>query len=327
MNLKNKLLILFSFLYVFIPVNVLAYSSYVIPGGETVGIEVSSKGVLVVGFYKIDNEFVGKNAGFQVGDKILKVNNTPVETIDEMITVVDNKKEDSTKFTILRDDKEMELDVDLKKNSEGVYKTGLYIKDSIVGIGTLTYIDPESKKFGALGHEIIEKTTAEKFEIKDGKIFESNVTNIDKSSNNSAGEKNATYDKGKVFGTIEENESSGVFGNYKDNLPNKEKLKVATPKEIKPGEATIQTVLKDNTVESFKINILRLDDSNNTKNILFEITDTRLLEEAGGIVQGMSGSPIVQDNKIVGAVTHVIVNDVTKGYGIFITTMLEEGEN
>lgn len=327
MNLKNKLLILFSFLYVFIPVNALAYSSYVIPGGETVGIEVSSKGVLVVGFYKVDDEYLGKNLGFKIGDRIMKVNNTDVETIDEMISIVNNKKEDKTKFTILRDDKEIELNVDLKKNNEGVYKTGLYIKDSIVGIGTLTYIDPDTKKFGALGHEIIEKTTAEKFEIKDGKIFESNVTNIDKSSNNSAGEKNATYNKGKVFGTIVENEPSGVFGNYSDNLPTKDKLKVAEPDEIKTGEATIQTVLKDEKVESFKINILRLDDSNDTKNILFEITDTRLLEEAGGIVQGMSGSPIIQDNKIVGAVTHVIVNDVTKGYGIFITTMLKEGEN
>ncbi len=327
MNLKNKLLLLFSFLLICIPVNVFAYSEYVIPGGETVGIEVNSAGVLVVGFYKVDNTYIGKDYGFKVGDKILKINDSSVSNIDEMVEAVNKNENGSIKFTVLRDDKEIALEVSLTKDPEGVYKTGLYVKDSITGIGTLTYIDPESKIFGALGHEIMEKTTASKFEIKDGKIFEANVVNIDKSSDNSAGEKNATYNKGEVFGTIKENATSGVFGNFSAQIPSKDKLKVATSSEIKTGEAYIQTVLKDNKVESFSINILKLDNNSDTKNILFEITDKRLLNQAGGIVQGMSGSPIVQDNKIVGAVTHVIVNDVTKGYGIFITTMLKEGEN
>ena len=166
-----------------------------------------------------------------------------------------------------------------------------------------------------------------KFEIKDGKIFEANVTNIDKSTDNEAGEKNATYDKGEVFGTIEENKTSGVFGTYKSTLPSKEALKVGASKDVKTGEASIMTVLENEKVESFKINIIKVDLNSDTKNILFEVSDERLLKKAGGIVQGMSGSPIIQDNKIVGAVTHVIVNDVTKGYGIFITNMLEEGEN
>ncbi len=326
MNLKNKLLIVFSFLLICIPVNVFAYSSSVIPGGETVGIEVASKGVLVVGFYKVNDEMIGKEYGFEIGDSIIKVNGTVVSTIDEMI---DNVKDDDSKnvFTVLRNNKEMEIDTVLKKNDEGVYKTGLYVKDSITGIGTLTYIDPESLVFGALGHEIIEKTTASKFEIKDGMIFDASVVNIDKSSDNSAGEKNATYNKGEVFGTIKENEASGVFGNYSDTLPKKDALKVARPSEVVEGDASIRTVIEGDKVEDFKIKIIKVDLNNDTKNILFEVNDSRLLEKAGGIVQGMSGSPIIQNNKIVGAVTHVIVNDVTKGYGIFITTMLEEGEN
>ncbi len=327
MNLKNKLLLLFSFLLICIPVNALAYSSSVIPGGETVGIEVSSSGVLVVGFYKVDNELIGRDFGFEVGDRIIKVNDKEVNNIDEMVKTVEDNNNGTTTFTVLRNDDEKRIDAELKKDNEGVYKTGLYVKDSITGIGTLTYIDPESKKFGALGHEIIEKTTASKFEIKDGKIFEANVTDIDKSTDNSAGEKNATYNKGEVFGTIEENASSGVFGTYNSTLPTKEALKVGDSRDVKTGEASIMTVLENEKVESFKINIIKVDMNSDTKNILFEVSDERLLQKAGGIVQGMSGSPIIQDNKIVGAVTHVIVNDVTKGYGIFITSMLEEGEN
>ena len=136
MNLKNKLLIVFSFLLICIPVNVLAYSSSVIPGGETVGIEVASKGVLVVGFYKVNDEMIGKEYGFEVGDSIIKVNDVKVSTIDEMIKNV-NEDGSKTSFTILRDNKEMEIDALLKKDAEGVYKTGLYVKDSITGIGTL----------------------------------------------------------------------------------------------------------------------------------------------------------------------------------------------
>ena len=130
-----------------------------------------------------------------------------------------------------------------------------------------------------------------------------------------------------MLGTINGNEVSGIFGSYTSQIDENKKLAVGESKDIKTGNAVMRTVIKDNKVEDFTINILRIDDTNDTKNILFEITDERLLNETGGIVQGMSGSPIIQDNKIIGAVTHVIVNEPTKGYGIFITTMLKEGEN
>ena len=164
-------------------------------------------------------------------------------------------------------------------------------------------------------------------EEKDGIIFGANVVGIEKSTNGNAGEKTATYNKTEVFGKITGNEISGIFGKYTSNVEGKEKLEVAESKDVKTGEATIRTVIKDDKIEEFKINIIKLDDNSDTKNILFEVVDDRLLKEAGGIVQGMSGSPIIQNNKIIGAVTHVIVNDTTKGYGIFITTMLKEGEN
>ena len=327
MNFKNKLRIFFAFLLFILPLNVLAYSEYIIPGGETVGIEVNSKGVLVVGFYKVDNAYIGRDAGFVIGDKILKVDAKEVNNIEEMIQAIEANSTKQVVFTIDRGNTSKQITLTLTQDDAGVYKTGLYVKDQITGIGTLTYIDPGTKKFGALGHEITEKTTAQKFEIKDGTIFNANVTGITKSERNKAGEKNATYKKSEVYGTIEDNEISGIFGNYTTALKDAEKLKVALPDEVHTGSATIRTVVQGEKIEEYTIEILKLDDSNKTKNILFEINDNRLLEKTGGVVQGMSGSPIIQDEKIVGAVTHVIVNDSTKGYGIFITTMLKEGEN
>ena len=327
MKIKNKLLKFIVLLLFIIPLNVFAYSSYIIPGGETIGIEVNSKGVLVVGFYKVNNSYIGRGAGFLVGDKITKINNKSVNTINELIETINNTNTNTVDITIERNSKEKNIKLELKEDNDGILKTGLYVKDEITGIGTLSYVDPETNVFGALGHEIIEKTTAEKFEITDGIIFGANVVSIEKSENGSAGEKNARYDKTEVLGTINGNEVSGIFGSYTSQIDENKKLAVGESKDIKTGNAVMRTVIKDNKVEDFTINILRIDDTNDTKNILFEITDERLLNETGGIVQGMSGSPIIQDNKIIGAVTHVIVNEPTKGYGIFITTMLKEGEN
>lgn len=327
MKIKNKLLSFMVLLLFIIPLNVFAYSSYIIPGGETIGIEVNSKGVLVVGFYKVNNSYIGRNAGFEVGDKITKLDGSSVNSISSMVEIMNKTTNNTVEFTVLRGSSEKNISLNLTEDSDGVLKTGLYVKDSINGIGTLTYIDPETNIFGALGHEIIEKTTAEKFEIKDGIIFGADVVGIEKSTNGNAGEKTAKYDKTEVFGKITGNEISGIFGSYTNDLSSKQKMEVGESHDIKTGEAKIRTVIKDDVVEEFTINILKLDDNNETKNILFEVTDEKLLKEAGGIVQGMSGSPIIQDNKIIGAVTHVIVNDTTKGYGIFITTMLKEGEN
>ena len=324
---KNKLLtIIWLLIVTIIPINVLAYSNFIIPGGENVGIEVSSNGVLVVGFYEVDNKLIAKDSGFQVGDRIIKVNDKNVNSIDDMVNVVKESSEESINYTIIRDNKELSLKAS-RTNQDGVYKTGIYVKDSIQGIGTLTFIDPETLKFGALGHEILEKTTSKKFEIKDGKIFKSDVTSINRSEDGKAGEKNARYDKTEVYGNITENTTSGIFGNYTAELPNEEKIKVGTENDIHLGEAKIRTVINNDEIKEFKIDIIKLNPNSDTKNILFEIVDSVLLENTGGVVQGMSGSPIIQDNKIVGAVTHVIVNDSKKGYGIFITKMLKEADN
>ena len=325
MNLKNKLqLFLISLLFI-IPINCFAYSNYIIPGGETIGIEVNSKGVLVVGFYKVNSKNIAKNAGFELGDIITKINNVKITNIESMINEVNNN-ENTVKFTVLRNNTEKEIDLKLEKDTNNVLKTGLYVKDKINGIGTLTYIDPETKVFGALGHEIIETTTISKFEIKDGIIYEANVSNIVKSKNGRAGEKNAIYNKQNILGEIKENELPGIFGTYNNEIQDAKALKVAEIDEITSGKAVIRTVINESNVKDYTIDILYIDANSKNKNILFEVTDKELLDKTGGIIQGMSGSPIIQNNKIIGAVNYVIVNDPTKGYGIFIKTMLEEGD-
>ena len=315
-----KILLLFLLI---IPINVFAYSKYVIPGGETIGIEVNSKGILVVDFYKVNKKFIAKEAGFEPGDRIIQVNNQEVNTIDEMLNIIRNANKKNIIFTIERNNTNLELNLPLTKENN-IIKTGLYVKDKINGIGTITYIDPTTKIYGSLGHEIVESKTLSKFEIKNGNIYEASVESIIKSKRGVAGEKSAITNKNNLYGTVKENEITGIYGTYTKEI-NKDLIEISNT--ITTGEAYIKTVIKDDIVEDFKINILQIDNKSKTKNILFEITDKKLLNETGGIIQGMSGSPIIQNNKLVGAVNYVIVNDTTKGYGIFITTMLEEGDS
>lgn len=327
-KIKNTTILLLLSLFI-IPTYALAYSDYVIAGGENIGIELNSSGIIIVGTYSINNINPAKEAGLQNGDKIIKINNKNVDNISNMLSVIEesNNKE-KLSITYLRGTKENTANIKLVKSDDNIYKTGLYVKDSITGVGTLTYIDPNTKLFGALGHEIIEKNTGQKLEIKDGKIYSSTVTGVTRSSIGSPGEKNARYDSSKVFGKVFENTNKGIFGTYTSEIPNKNLYSVAKVEDISTGKASIFTVIDNDKVEEFTINILKINKNDSvTKNILFEVTDERLLQVTGGIVQGMSGSPIIQGKNIIGAVTHVVVDDPTKGYGIFITKMLEEAEN
>ncbi len=324
---KQRLLILLLTLFI-IPIQVFAYSDYIIAGGENIGIELNSDGIMIVGTYEVNGENPANKAKLQVGDKIISVNNTNVTTIENMLDVI-QESDSQTEITIgyLRGNKEDTTTLTLIQEDD-VYKTGLYVKDSINGVGTLTFIDPNTKIFGALGHEIIEKSTGQKLEIKEGKIYSSIVTGINPSNEGNPGEKNARYNTIDVYGKVNENTSSGIFGEYTDTLPDSKLYQVAKAEEVHTGTASILTVIQDDDVEEFSIEILKVSsETQSSKNILFEITDSELLNIAGGIVQGMSGSPIIQNDKIVGAVTHVVVDDCTKGYGIFITNMLEEAEN
>ncbi len=318
---------LFIFMLLFSPIIGYAYSQKIILGGESLGINIESPGILIIGFYKIDGSYNKGNPELKVGDIITKVNNQPVSKIEQLTDEIEKSMANNkVNVTFKRNKEEKTTKLELKYE-EGVYKTGLYVKDSITGIGTLTYIDPNSLYYGALGHEIIESTSNSVIEVKTGSIFKSSITGINKSSDGNPGSKNAKFYYQTKFGTINKNTNVGLYGKYTASLPDKELIEVANKDEVKIGPATIHTVLNGEKIDDFSINITKINATSKTKNLYFEIDDEQLLEKTGGIVQGMSGSPITQNGKVIGAVTHVIIDNVQTGYGIFITTMLEEGEN
>lgn len=321
MNLKRRLLILFLSLII-LPINVLAYSKKLVVGGENLGINIKSNGILVVGFYD-----VGSKSDLQLGDIIVSINDTSVSSINDLIKEVDDSKNNlNLKIGYKRNNQINYTTLNLVTDESGVYKTGLYVKDSVTGIGTLTFIDPVSNKYGALGHSITDSKTNVKFEVKDGKIFKASVSSIERSENGKTGEKNAKFYFDTNYGTIESNLETGIFGTYKNNYNKDDIMSVASLDEVSLGDAIIKTMLDDNEVHEYNIKILNIDNSNDTKNFLFKITDEKLLEKTGGIVRGMSGSPIIQNNKLIGAVTHTVISDNTKGYGISIIKMLESIE-
>lgn len=320
--MKNKKIFVLLIILLF-PFNIYAYSNKIAIGGETIGIEVHSDGVYIVGFYDVYNKKIAQTAGFEIGDIIKEIDHNKIYDI----TSLNNQLQDSKEYTfsILRNNQIKDINLKVEKENN-IYKTGLYVKDQINGIGTLSYIDPETKIFGSLGHEILETTSFSKFLLKEGNIYKAEVSSIKKSVNGNTGEKNANIEKTEEIGEVNNNTINGIFGKYTSNYNDKDLIEIATKSEIKKGNATIRTVLNENKIENFQINILSIDEADATKNILFEIIDDNLIKQTGGIVQGMSGSPIIQNHKIIGVVNYVIIDDAKKGYGIFIETMLEEGD-
>lgn len=318
----KKIKYTFLVLLLMLPFNIFAYSDYIIASGQNIGIKLNSNNVLVIGTYEINGSSPANIAGLKVGDKIFKINNQNVNSIEEFENIISNNSNNTIKIGYIRNNQKYETELNLING-----KTGLYIKDSISGIGTLTFIDPNTLIFGALGHEITETNSNNILNIKDGIIFESTIVGIEPSRTNTPGEKRATLSVNNVYGNVLKNTNKGIFGKYTSEINDDRLYKVADIEDIKIGKANILTVLDDNSIKEYEINILKVTEtSQKIKNIIFEITDEELLNKTGGIVQGMSGSPIIQGEYIIGAVTHVVVNDPTKGYGILITNMLEEAE-
>ena len=318
----KKVLILLTIL--FWPLNIFAYSDYIIPGGDTIGVKVDTDGIMIVGFYKIDGKYNKGKPELINNDYIIKINDIDVSNVDDMTKVIEESSDKrSIKVTFKRKGKVMTTKLPLIL-SDGKYKTGLYVKSSIKGIGTLTYIDPETNIFGALGHEIAESETNSVVEIKSGSIFESYITNVEKSYPGVAGSKISTFNENYTFGYIDKNTRYGIFGFYNEILPDYVPIKVSN--DVKLGKAYIKTVLKDKEIKNYLIEITNINETSKTKNITFKIIDEELLDKTGGVIQGMSGSPIIQNDNIIGVLTHVIVDNPMTGYGLFITKMLEEGE-
>ena len=317
-----KKLLLFLFILI-VPFWVFAYSDYVALGGKTLGIKVDTKGVMVIGFYKVNGKYNKGNPNLANGDYIIKVNDIEVSDVQSLSNAIEKFiGDDYVTVTYIRKGIEKNSKLELI-SVDGVIKTGLFVKSSIMGIGTLSYIDPNTLIFGALGHEIVESNTNQRVEIKDGTIFNSFVTGIEKSIIGTPGSKIAKFNYNYELGNIVKNTKYGIFGIYNDKVDSNNLMKVGN---AKIGSAVIKTVLNGNNEEQFNIEITKINETSDIKNITFKINDDRLISLTGGVIQGMSGSPIIQNEEVVGALTHVIVDNPYSGYGIFIQRMLEEGE-
>jgi len=309
----------------------------IIPGGQSIGVQLHTLGVLVVGHHQViggeRNSSPGEEAKVKVGDVILKINDHYIKKMEDVKPYVDKAGEDNQALSLtLKRGKEtiktkLKPELDYKDNQ---YRLGLYIRDSAAGIGTMSFYDPTSKKYGALGHVISDMDTKKPIEIHDGTIVRSSVVAIERGNNGSPGEKQAKFSVNKnKIGTITKNSPFGIFGKLDQPIKNNkydQPMSIALSHEIEEGPAKILTVLEDEKVEEFDIEIINSIPQKYpaTKGMIIKVTDPKLLEKTGGIVQGMSGSPIIQNNKIVGAVTHVFVNDPTSGYGVHIEWMLQE---
>jgi stage IV sporulation protein B len=295
-------------------------------GGESIGINIQSNGLEVTGYYKIKGKYINKN--IKVGDKIIKIDNTYVDSISSLTKIINEKLIDNkVNIEIIRNGNNIKTELIVIEEGNKL-KTGLYIKDSIVGLGTLTYIDPESMIFGSLGHEISFSETNNRVEVKDGRIMDSNITNITKSHNGSVGSKNARIFFDNILGRIKSNTKEGLYGFYLDSIDNKKLYEIETFENIKIAPAYILTVTDNNIVKKYNIDIIDkfYSKKDTNKAFSFRITDDELINKTGGIVQGMSGSPIIQNNKIIGSVTNVVIDNVKVGYGISIITMLKQGD-
>ncbi|MBL6008558.1 SpoIVB peptidase [Bacillus halotolerans] len=309
----------------------------IIPGGQSIGVKLHSVGVLVVGFHQINTsegkKSPGESAGITAGDIIIEMNGQKIEKMNDVAPFIQKAGNtgESLDLLIKRDKQKIKTKlIPQKDEAEGKYRIGLYIRDSAAGIGTMTFYEPKTKKYGALGHVISDMDTKKPIVVEDGEIVKSTVTSIEKGTGGNPGEKLARFSsERKTIGDINRNSPFGIFGTLHQPIKNKisdKALPVAFSNEVKKGPAEILTVIDDDKVEKFDIEIVSTTPQKfpATKGMVLKITDPRLLKETGGIVQGMSGSPIIQNGKVVGAVTHVFVNDPTSGYGVHIEWMLSE---
>ncbi|MEN8075645.1 SpoIVB peptidase [Clostridioides difficile] len=304
------------------------------PGGTSVGIKLSTEGVLVVGFSDVqtrdgNESSPAKAAGIQLGDVLLKVNGKEVEGSKQLISLIKENNSDSVNVEFLRQGCKFNKDIELIKEGED-YKLGLWVRDSTAGIGTLTFYHEDSGTFGALGHPITDGDTNTTFSIKDGDLLSASILSVRKGEKGVPGELRGLFVNEKnSIGTIKTNSSSGIFGDTNKPLVNpnfSEPLSVGFRNEVVEGPAKIITTVCDEGPKEYDIEIVKLlqQDKCGPKSMIIRVTDEELLSKTGGIVQGMSGSPIIQNGKIIGAVTHVLINKPDIGYGIYIEWMLEE---
>lgn len=307
-----------------------------VPGGHSIGVQMRSRGVLVVGYAAIRDERgdlhqPGKDAGIQLGDAIVKIDGQDVNGEEHAAILFESAGRAGKPVSVMlrRSGRLLERQVaPVQELDSKRWRVGLYIRDGASGVGTLTFYDPASGKYGALGHVIADGDTSQAIDFASGEISAAEVIKIQKGRKGAPGEK-ISNSLGERLGSIEKNSRFGIFGTMESPTANglyRAPIPAAMASQVKEGRAEILTVVNGQEIERFQVEIVRLmrQPTADGKNMIVRVTDPRLLEQTGGIVQGMSGSPIIQNNRVVGAVTHVFVNDPTRGYGVLIEWMLQE---
>ncbi len=307
-------------------------SSVVTLGGIPFGIKLYTDGVLVVSLSDVDTA-VGKSCpakkcGLNVGDVIVSINGKDVYTNQEVADIVEQCGGKELVLCIRRDGIESTVKLQPEKSkSEGRYKIGLWVRDSSAGIGTVTFYDPKTGVLAGLGHPVCDVDTGEIIPLSAGEIVPARIYSVNKSKAGAPGELRGGFETGS-FGSLVSNNAAGVYGIMNNGMVG-QTVEVALKQEISEGAAQIYTTIQGVHPDWYTVNITKVNynDAAITRNMIIEITDQRLLDETGGIVQGMSGSPLLQNGKLIGAVTHVLVDDPTKGYAIFAENMLETAQS
>ena len=309
----------------------------VIPVGNIAGVKLYTNGVLVVGMSEIEGEDSKtykpyENTGIEEGDTIIKVNNNLVSSTDELIEKVNMSNGKEVEIEYIHDEETKECSITPVKTSKEEYKLGLWVRDSAAGVGTVTFYEPSTQSFGALGHGITDIDTGDLLNIASGEFVTAKILNIKKGENGNPGKIQGTVEEQETIGDITKNTEFGIYGKIQDlsslNIDTSKEMEVALREEIQTGKATILCSLDNQTVKEYEIEITKIyrDNNYNNKSMEIKITDEELIEKTGGIIQGMSGSPIIQNGKFIGAVTHVLVNSSTEGYAIFGDLMLKQSK-
>ncbi len=303
----------------------------VIPLGKTIGMKLYTEGVLVVGMSEIEGTKPYENTGIEAGNRIIEINDKKISTTNELIECVNssNGKELEIKY-INNNDETKYAEIKPTRTIQNEYKIGLWVRDAAAGVGTITFYEPKTGEFASLGHGINDVDTYELIEIANGELVTARILDIVKGQNGIPGEMRGTIEDGITIGTISKNTEFGVYGKLENvgilNAKQNQKMEVADRNEITTGKAEILCQIENGKTEKYEIEIQKIFKENNkdNKSMLIKITDEKLIEKTGGIIQGMSGAPIIQNNKFIGAVTHVLVNDSKVGYGVFADLMIKQ---
>ena len=294
---------------------------YVYPLGNIVAIKADTDGVLVIGYEEEDVTYIG---GVKIGDNIIKINDKDVNNSIDVYKILNSLKSEEVIVTFERNGELKKENINVKYE-DGVYKLGLWVRDKVSGVGTMTFYDPQNETFYAIGHAITDVDTNNLLKIKEGYLYNINNLEIIKGNSSSVGRINGKFDLSTEIGNFNNNSNFGISGDLVNNFKiNNELMELGTSNDVKIGDAEIIFEDENRNIRRYKIKIEKIVNNKNLdRDMIIKVTDDELIDYTGGIIQGMSGIPIVQNNKLIGSITHVFKNNPKKGYGIFINEMIQ----